>query len=1447
MAGVVRLSRTSTVTGRSRSELKKQSKMQQKIYTIAKVLARMGVLMIALLSFIGILIVAMTQYPPFRKWAIEEGLKVANNAIAGEISVEDVRGNLITGLTVINARLEVEDTTFAFVPRISLQYHLSPILETRTVQVSVVLHNPEVYLHRNAAGVWNFSRIALPSDTTPSGPRQPLEWTFDIENLEMRDGRIRIEDEAASRLPEENPKLDFLHSRLRQVNLAMSGLISEEEQRVDIDHLSFLVEGSDVKLVDLAGNITVDDEGLAVDDLQIETGRSLLALNVSMDSVNLFDSALGARWMHYPFVLSLDAERVDIDELRRVIPGLDVLGGIAGLELEAAGTFGDIGVERLDLVLRRSEIHAQGQLVGLDDPEHLRIEAELTDSRLYNSDIPIYLVGIPMPDIDYLEEVNITRLSYSGTNRDAVSVFDLSTTVGSVYGGGWLTYGDVPRWKVDALIEEANPGPILNDDFYNGAITARLVAEGRGFDPQTMDARFRLRAGPVSLAERSLARLWVDGTYVDGGMLTMDTVMAAWGDASPFDPNFGRLESLEEMLQNVRRTGGTRSIIDRMTLSAQDVDIIDGLPSLRAGGWYDMRDPSLPKYQGHIETDRLNLADITLDPEQTTRLGLTLSVEGSGIEPDDMEGTAELLVTDASLPEGEELGPFSAEVLLEREGENRTLRLNSDILDAYLDGKWRFSTLFPTLAAGIEKLVNYVSRKGSYRDDLDLMLLSSDENGIESIVASYEFVPKDLSLLQAFMPGITLQGSITGTTQLLGITARGEIRRFLYRQGEQSVRFGGTMIDAEIRNITSGSMDDLLDAEISMTNDSLIHLNDMEIALPRVDLTFRDGTLHVNGATMIDNTYSIALDGRLNVMGADGYAVEMDTLIVGWTRGLQWRNADPVRFTLNDNGIDIESFRLYRQGAELFSVTGRFEDYRIFRDVRLSVAGTSLQSLQPLIVDPSTLEMIETLSGNLEEAEIILNGSLEDPVINAFLNVDDMRYTDIQIGDLELDLDYRTQNLEGIIRILRPLSSDTTADVALARVNIEALPIDLAFAAREERFISGRPVQITATTDDLPLAIFGPFTPGLLIQGGRADLDFTLEGTYPNVKYVGGGRIRSGVLTVESTNVPYTVDGRFDFRDNRLDIPGIVLRNLPTDYSRGVARINGNILFDGFVPERFDLNIRTESTGLLVLSDATQAVNDTYYGDLVIATRNQEPIHFGGSYEAPRLTGDIVVLASDLKYPYRATTANLGERVQYIDYAEWVTRQEEEYGPILSDEELRANDIKTPDELRGVDTTDRSGLDAEHDVMRHQFDSTRERAAPRGTFMDRLTTELLISLEEGVNVTVEIGPLQELTLRLVNDENPLRFWMRGNDMALRGTVLLQEGSQLLYFKVFDAGGSVTFEDDIANPSLDISGTYEGTRPPLVVSTLRCPLCFRAANVVLMTFSEVHVPRLPKPT
>src|SRR5690606_15037385 len=105
----------------------------------------------------------------------------------------------------------------------------------------------------------------------------------------------------------------------------------------------------------------------------------------------------------------------------------------------------------------------------------------------------------------------------------------------------------------------------------------------------------------------------------------------------------------------------------------------------------------------------------------------------------------------------------------------------------------------------------------------------------------------------------------------LGITLKGDIDRFVYRQGESSYRFGGVEIDADIRNITSGAMDDLLDAEISIQSDSLYRISGSEISLPSVDLSFHEGQLRVRGDAMINGDYSVGVDGTVNVVANEGY------------------------------------------------------------------------------------------------------------------------------------------------------------------------------------------------------------------------------------------------------------------------------------------------------------------------------------------------------------------------------------------------------------------------------------------------------------------------------------------------------------------------------------------------------------------------------------------------
>lgn len=1397
--------------------------MQEFIYRVAKVLAKSGVFLVSFLAFLGVLVVAVTQMEPFRKWAIDQGLERVNEILKGRLSVEDIDGNLLNGLTLKGVRLEAGDTTFAFVPKIELRYELLPILESRSVGASLILFQPEVYLHRTSEGVWNFTEIAYPSPDSLDEPHTPLEWIFDVRSLELRDGIVTIDDDLSRNgpTPGDAATVDPLNTTLRQFNLEAATYISEEYQRFLIRHLSFVETTSGLRLIDLAGDIDIDaEEGVAIDGLRLETEGSYLELDATVATPGLFDSTFGGSFTTAPFTLALAGERIDIDEISRFIPAMTILAGTVALDLEASGVLEEMTVERFTLEASGTTVRGEGRLLSITDPEAMQIDATLEDSDLSYADVARHLPGVDLSAVSYLRQVEITTLHYSGRSDDATATFDIATSVGSVVGGGTFHYGSEPfRWRADLRTEELNLTEVTAVDgspALVGEVTGRIVGEGIGVDPQTMKARVRSRLGRSEIEGRKIDRAWIEGSFGEGGLIELDTVLVAFRtESAPAAPEAPELTALHDRLVELRDRAMPTSFIDRISIAPGEGLVFDGRPSLRGSGWFDMRDPDLPTYRGRIETDRLNLSDITLDPEHDTRLGLMATFEGRGIDPDEIEGYLQLDAYDVELPGGEEVLPFRIDsLLLERIDGERRLLLASDIADAEIVGTWRFASLFPTLAAGFEKLSNYIARKSSYRStDIDFFS-EEDEGVLEPISATWRFEPKDLSIVEAFMPGKTIEmdadlsGTISGTPSLLSMTARGRIERFLYREGETSYRFGGIELDADVRNISSGAMDDLLDAEISIRSDSVYRFGDTDLEIPNLDLVFRDGRLNLRGDARIDNEYDVTLDGTVDVVAEEGYRIRLDSIAFALDEQLRWANVGPVQLMIDDQGITFREVTIGREGAEQVAVSGRLVNFERFENVEVRLSSMPLAQLQPFVSDLESKQMIESLGGRFDSVAFLLGGTLESPVIDGHLEVRDLRYANVTIGSIVTDLDYSDRVLSGQVKIVANRADTLSgSDIPiLADVTIERLPIDLAFAAREERFVQGEPISIRGVTDELPLAILGPFVPGILIQRGTTDLEFQVRGRLPDVDYSGTGRIMNGMVLVESTNVPYLVDARFELAEERLELNGVSLRNLPSDYAPGRATAFGNITFDGFSPQNFNIQIRT--AGLMVLNDATQAVNDLYYGDLVIATRQNGTLTFGGTYARPTLTGDLIVLESDLKYPYRDRISELQGRVDFLPYEEWIEESSEPAMPMpqkeIPDSVRKARGMDRLDSMRIADSLRKEGrgrpvVEADEDF---EID-----------FMDRLFVNLAIYVPRGVRLTIEIGLLQQLELIIDDgpDERPLQFSMLGDAMSLTGEVRLLQGSKFIFVRTFDATGSIVFDQNILNPAFDIQGEYKGRR------------------------------------
>jgi|GEM_PF-1824864 len=1401
--------------------------MVRSINNIVRFSARFLVFLFSGVAFLCALAIVLTQFDPVRRLGLSQGLDALNNMLQARVEVGSVSGNLITGLSLHDVTVIADSTTLLTTPLIDLRYQLRPFFREGIIGVTAVIHNPVINLVRNARdSVWNFARITKPSPVTDS-VSTPFPYTINVHGLEIRNATVSLSDLTQ---PDDfdtvTRSVNYSYISLENFNLSARAHIESVTQSVWIQNMTFDMPRPDIRLVDLAGHIAIDTTGITVEDLQLETDRTLLELDARLDSVNFFaNEAPGPeKWGRSPIHLQLDAERISTLELKRFVPSLDFLGGSPAIELKAEGTYGDITIANLELGLTHSDIAINGRIRNLDRPDSLFMDVRMRESELSYADVPLHVPGLDIPDLGYLGDVEIRSAAFVGAPQAFNTAIDAVTAIGTVRGGAWMDLrGTVARYTADLALAHANLAPVLNDPSYASDFNGHILASGRGFGLDELNSDVRLYSESSTIAGRTYRRLILDGSARDGGFIMADTLLVAWGPKGEPDEAaiLGRAPAtvVAFMRRNV-----TATLEQPVPAGSIEGELFVQQPSLTLGGWLDLREKDTPRYNVSARGNRFALSDILPDASPTR---MTFTVEGSGVnfDPDRMQGTASVNVTAAELPGGRPFTPVNAEVaLMIDSAADRTLRLRSNLADLDMTGRWDFTNVIEGVAQGIDGIVEYLSKKANYREE-DLFALEERPFG-DPVNARYELDIKNLAPLSLFLNGAEiaargeLRGEISGTSQLFSITAAGSLRNFLYEQDSLRLQLLSTQIDIELRNISPGRIEDISTARVLLRADSLAQFNDVILNAPRIIVALEEGAFRVSGATAVNNAVSLAIGGEVNTTDPEGYRIRLDTVRVGLPNGLRWRNLGVVQALVNEDVVRIDSLAMRRRRGETVAITGSLVGGSRLEHVVIRATDGSIRGLAPFIGSDQALA-IDQMGGWLRELRFEVDGTLEDPAIDGTIAIDSMSYSGNFIGNIMSDVHYADRNLTGSIQIsdlLFPTAPDRVNERLMvdtsrltARIDINALPIDLALASRDERLISGRDADIQARTDSLPIAFLAPFLSGAQIRGGLADIRFSATGRFPDLDYVGEGAIHNARVLVEGNNILYYGDARVRFERDILAIDELIVRNDPRDLVGGRATVQGTIDLTGL--ELGEINLIARTDQLLVLSEATQAVNETIYGDLVIAS-GQQPLHFSGTMDHPFLSGDVAILNGNLRMEQGGVERVSSEVVNYVDYADWMRQFEEDtYGPPAPESagggELSQTD--TVDEFDASTEPEPESLDekfaaAQDRLSRIPARSTGERAA----FTDVLQLALDITISERLFLTIDFSPIEQLRAELSNDGDTLRV-RRGADgeMNITGTVSVLPGSKYIFIKTFDATGSLSFSGNIDNTKLGIRAQHNG--------------------------------------
>ncbi|HWC74704.1 MAG TPA: translocation/assembly module TamB domain-containing protein [Gemmatimonadales bacterium] len=203
------------------------------------------------------------------------------NAVAGTISVGEVRGSLLTGVVLTDVRLIDPDSTLvAFLPRAELGYNLIDFAAGRIVFMEVHLDRPVINIVQHANGTTNFAELLKLNvkdtvKTKPLGPAGPRSLIL-LRNVQIDEGSLTLRLQKHGEVTSANEEIEYSGEdgryRLRRfehlnARLAALRIQSPREKGIRIDIQRLATESSDphVSIADVIGRATIDGSTLDVD------------------------------------------------------------------------------------------------------------------------------------------------------------------------------------------------------------------------------------------------------------------------------------------------------------------------------------------------------------------------------------------------------------------------------------------------------------------------------------------------------------------------------------------------------------------------------------------------------------------------------------------------------------------------------------------------------------------------------------------------------------------------------------------------------------------------------------------------------------------------------------------------------------------------------------------------------------------------------------------------------------------------------------------------------------------------------------------------------------------------------------------------------------------------------------------------------------------------------
>lgn len=795
---------------------------------------------------------------------------------------------------------------------------------------------------------------------------------------------------------------------------------------------------------------------------------------------------------------------------------------------------------------------------------------------------------------------------------------------------------------------------------------------------------------------------------------------------------------------------------------------------------FDFNDSTTTKYNFDILLTGFNINDFVKESGINSELNISLKGDGENFDQDRLNLFAVLEIDSSQLNEIQ-IDSTTLIADIRSSDENRVINIISDLADLTITGEFTLLEVIDViseetslLSSSIQKKIEQIqppdfTKTGLQSKTYDLTKNTAALPKDRNLNIQYLLELKSFELLSLFLGDaeIEVDGEITGKLFAAGdttiLTIDTKINQMKYWDGLELFYLSDFDFSMRINNRSSA------DSFEGFRADMKVDAKRIFIGSEISDLNFH---LNFNGSdAQIDLSAVYETDTRLDLEGSlfinDGYVdVLFDRFFFKYYE-FDLHNSGDVKFSYSNDKINFDSLSLVHNGGKLdlggqLSFTGN-------EDLTLKLSNFKLKDLSSNLLG---LSSERSFDGELN-LDFVMTGTAKNPVINLSYSIDSIKAQNYYFGKIESAIQYSEKLLNVDLSFLETKNSQSRSSLGLKGT----LPIDLSFYS-EERLIQDNTVNMNLFADNFDLQFASGFLPGIRNLNGLLNGNINFSGTYDNLKNSGELTIGNSSFVLGAVNLTYLLDAKINFENNKIVISNLHLKNEPKIKDGGTMTARGEIIHQNFKIESINLNA---SGALKLLDERSRAINPALFGDITVKTRNE--IVFTSSENRSYLKADLILArGANITYsPTQSAFANESDKFTYIfKSAGNQDMLKKEIDSLIQVAELKKEEMKT-------ETIIPFDLDLKIEVEKEA------------------KVVFVLSREFKQNLTAYLGGNFEYSV--VND---VPF--------TRGELVLLDGSKLDFIKTFQAEGNVKFLDEIDNPYVNVTATYESFYSPDTLRT-----------------------------